>query len=131
MEPTVIVSIVAGVEGVNSWTVENAPKHRQSVLNIDVIICPGYDIAFDVAKMASDYGVTIAPHGCQELQIHLAAAVSHGEFLEYYPAEVDPLRSEAFYPSLRIDDDCFVTVPNRPGIGFDLNVDLLDRYRDE
>ena len=73
--------------------------------------------------------MTIAPHGCQELQLPLAAGVSHGEFLEYYPTEVDPLRSEMFYPKLQPDEDGYVTVPDRPGIGFDLNMDLLNRYR--
>lgn len=126
------VKIATGENGYNSSHFKTLLEHKgASVLNIDATICPGYDVALDVAKMASDYGATIAPHGCQELQIHLAAAVSHGEFLEYYPAEVDPLRSEMFYPLLRIDDDGFVTVPDRPGIGFDLNMDLLDRYRDE
>ena len=100
-----------------------------SVLNVDVTICPGYDVALEVAEMALDRGVTIAPHGCQELQLPLAAGVSHGEFLEYYPTEVDPLRSEMFYPKLQPDEDGYVTVPDRPGIGFDLNMDLLNRYR--
>ena len=86
-------------------------------------------MALKVANMAARSGVTIAPHGCQELQLSLAAAVKHGEFLEYYPTEVDPLRSDMFYPKLVLDSDGFVTVPDRPGIGFELNMDLLNRYR--
>ena len=39
------------------------------------------------------------------------------------------MRSEMFNPLLRPDADGFVTVPDRPGIGFELNMDLLDRYR--
>ena len=67
-----------------------------SILNVDVTICPGYDVAMDVAELAADRGVSIAPHGCQELQLPLAAGISHGEFLEYYPVAVDPLRAEMF-----------------------------------
>jgi L-alanine-DL-glutamate epimerase-like enolase superfamily enzyme len=100
-----------------------------SILNVDATICPGYDIALDVCKMAQDNGVNIAPHGCQELQLPLAAGVANGEFLEYYPVEVDPLRAEMFLPQLNLDKDGFVTVPQSPGIGFDLNMDLLNRYR--
>ena len=100
-----------------------------SILNVDATICPGYDVAKDVADLARERGVTIAPHGCQELQLPLAAGVAHGEFLEYYPQAVDPLRAEMFHPILKPDTDGFVTVPNRPGIGFELNMDLLDRYR--
>lgn len=100
-----------------------------SILNIDATICPGYDIALEVCKLAQDNGVCIAPHGCQELQLPLAAGVTNGEYLEYYPPEVDPLRAEMFLPQLSLDKDGFVTVPQTPGIGFELNMDLLNRYR--
>lgn len=100
-----------------------------SMLNVDATICPGYDVALKVAKLAQKKGLKIAPHGCQELQLPLVAAVSNGELLEYYPPEVDELRKELFYPKLTLDSDGYVTVPNAPGIGFDLNMDLLNRYR--
>jgi L-alanine-DL-glutamate epimerase-like enolase superfamily enzyme len=100
-----------------------------SILNVDATICPGYDVALDVAKMAEERGIKIAPHGCQELQLPLVAGVSNGEFLEYYPPEVDPLRGDLFYPKLKLDSDGFVTVPDSPGIGYELNMDLLSRYR--
>lgn len=100
-----------------------------AILNVDVAICPGYDVGRAVALLAQERGVTIAPHGCQELQLPLVAAMPNGEFLEYYPVEVDPLRSEIFQPQLVPDQDGYVTVPERPGIGFELNMELLGRYR--
>jgi len=100
-----------------------------SMLNVDATICPGYDVALAVAKLAEEKGLKIAPHGCQELQLPLVAAVSNGELLEYYPPEVDELRKELFFPKLKLDSDGYVTVPETPGIGFDLNIDLLNRYR--
>ena len=81
-----------------------------------------------MAELAGQNQVSIAPHGCQELQLPLAAAVPNGEFLEYYPSAVDPLRSEMFHPELVLEDDGFVTVPNRPGVGFDLNTEFLSQY---
>tara|TARA_B100001029_G_scaffold172491_1_gene170301 strand:+ start:2430 stop:3554 length:1125 start_codon:yes stop_codon:yes gene_type:complete len=100
-----------------------------SMLNVDATICPGYDVALKVAKLAQEKGLKIAPHGCQELQLPLVAAVSNGELLEFYPPEVDELRKELFHPKLKIDKDGYVTVPDIPGIGFELNMDLLNRYR--
>ena len=99
------------------------------MLNVDATICPGYDVALKVAKLAQKKGLKIAPHGCQELQLPLVAAVPNGELLEFYPPEVDELRKELFYPKLTIDSDGYVTVPDTPGIGFDLNMDLLNRYK--
>ena len=100
-----------------------------TMLNVDATICPGYDVALAVAKLAQKKGLKIAPHGCQEIQLPLVAAVSNGELLEYYPPEVDELRKELFYPKLKLDNDGYVTVSDAPGIGFDLNMDLLNRYR--
>ena len=105
-------------------------KHEgAAVLNVDVAICPGYDVAWDVSGAALEKGVSIVPHGCQELQLALVAGVENGEMLEYYPPEVDPLRAELFQPLLVLQPDGFVDVPSTPGIGFDLNMDLLKRYR--
>jgi L-alanine-DL-glutamate epimerase-like enolase superfamily enzyme len=124
------VKIATGENGYHLAHFRTLLEHRgASILNVDVTICPGYDVAKDIADLAVEYGVSIAPHGCQELQLPLAAGVPHGEFLEYYPVAVDPLRAEMFQPVLRPDDDGFVTVPDRPGIGFELNMQLLDRYR--
>ncbi len=100
-----------------------------SILNVDATICPGYDIALDIAEMARGKGISIAPHGCQELQLPLVAGVSNGIFLEYYPPEVDPLRGDLFIPRLELDNDGYVSVPDTPGIGFELNMDLLSQYR--
>lgn len=119
--------------GENYYTVadfETLLAHNgASVLNVDVAICPGYDIAKDIALLAEKKGVVIAPHGCQELQLPLVTGLPGGDFLEYYPTEVDPLRGEMFLPKLELDRDGFVHVPDQPGIGFELNMDLLDRYR--
>lgn len=109
---------------------ETLMRHRgAAVLNVDVAICPGYDVAKDVADAALAEGVSIVPHGCQELQLALVAGVENGGMLEYYPPEVDPLRAEMFEPALVLNSDGFVDVPSRPGIGFELNMDLLNRYR--
>ena len=124
------VKIATGENGYHLAHFRTLLDHEgASILNVDATICPGYDVAKDVADLAGERGVTIAPHGCQELQLPLAAGVAHGEFLEYYPVAVDPLRSEMFHPILKPDPDGFVTVLDRPGIGFELNMDLLNHYR--
>lgn len=100
-----------------------------SFLNVDATICPGFDIAHDVAQLALAKDIKIAPHGCQEIQLALVAGVSNGELLEYYPPEVDPLRGDMFTPQLRLEKDGYVAAPAAPGLGFELNMELLNRYR--
>ena len=124
------VKIATGENGYHLAHFKTLLDHKgASILNVDVGIVPGYDVAMDIAGLAAERGVSIAPHGCQELQLPLAASIPHGEFLEIYPVAVDPLRAEMFQPLLKPDDDGFVTVPDRPGIGYELNMDLLNRYR--
>ena len=124
------IKIATGENGYHLAHFETLLDHKGAdILNVDVTICPGYDVAKDVTDLAARHGVSVAPHGCQELQLPLAAAIPHGEFLEYYPCAVDPLRAEMFMPHLAPDSDGYVTVPDRPGIGFELNMDFLKRYQ--
>lgn len=99
------------------------------VFNLDVAILPGYDLAMQVVEEALRAEKLIAPHGAQELQIHVAASRDNGLMLEYYPPAVDPLRGEMFLPSMVLDADGYVTVPSRPGIGFAPNLELLKYHR--
>ena len=124
------VKIATGENGYHLSHFETLLNYEGAdILNVDVAICPGYDIAKDITDLAKEKGVSIAPHGCQELQLPLAAAIPHGEFLEYYPVAVDPIRAEMFLPRMLPDSDGFVTVPDRTGIGFELNMEVVKRYK--
>ena len=124
------VKIATGENGYHLAHFKTLLDHKgASILNVDVAIVPGYDVAMDVANLAAERGVSIAPHGCQELQLPLVASISHGEFLEIYPVAVDPLRAEMFQPLLAPDSDGYVTVQDSPGLGYELNMELLNRYR--
>ena len=92
-------------------------------------VVKGYDVTKDVTDLAAELGVSIAPHGCQELQLPFAAAILHGEFLEIYPVAVDPLGAKMFQPLMKPDEDGYMTASNRPSIGYELNMGLLNRYR--
>lgn len=99
------------------------------VFNIDVAILSGYEPALAVVEESLSHQKLIAPHGAQELQVHIAAARENGLMLEYYPPAVDPLRGEMFLPQMVLEKDGYVTVPDRPGIGFEPNMDVLERHR--
>ena len=99
------------------------------VFNLDVAILPGYEPALKVVEEALKADKSIAPHGAQELQIHIAASRNNGLMLEYYPPAVDPLRGEMFLPQMVLEPDGYVTVPSRPGIGFLPNWELLKHHK--
>ena len=84
-----------------------------------------------VAALAAAHDLRIAPHGAQEVHIHLVAAIPHGLILEYYRETVDPLRGQIFEEKLELDDEGCVIVPDRPGLGITPNYAVLEPHRVE
>jgi D-arabinonate dehydratase len=100
-----------------------------AILNADAQILGGITEFMHVASLAAAYDLRIAPHGAQEIHIHLVAAIPNGLILEFYRETVDPLRGQIFKESLTLDKDGYVTVPHRPGLGVEPNYELLEKYR--
>jgi len=98
------------------------------VLNADAQCVDGVTGWVVASRMAAERGIHVAPHGDQELHVHLAAAVRHSTFVEYYQG-VNALREEMFTERLALNDDGTVSPPNRPGLGFALDEDRLARFR--
>lgn len=101
-------------------------RQGADVFNVDAAILPGFDPVMTIIREARTRGIKIAPHGAQDLHVHLADWI---DMLEFYPAAVDPLRAKLFLPYLGLEKDGTIKVPNRPGLGFEPNKSLLKRYR--
>ena len=102
-----------------------------AILNADAQILGGITEFMNVAALAASHDLRIAPHGAQEVHIHLVAAIPNGLILEFYRETVDPLRGQIFKDPLTLDADGCVRVPDRPGLGVEPNYELLKRYRSE
>jgi L-alanine-DL-glutamate epimerase-like enolase superfamily enzyme len=100
-----------------------------SILNADAQVLGGISEFMQVAALAAAHDLHIAPHGAQEVHIHLVTAIANGLLLEVYRETVDPLRGQIFKEPLRLDREGYVTAPNRPGLGIEPNYELLERYR--
>jgi len=95
----------------------------------------GLTEAMRVCHMAEDRGRLIVPH-CWNSGIgiaasaHLAAAIPHCPFIEYLPAELtdSPLRVELADDGLQMKDGV-LALPDKPGLGVELNRDALEKYR--
>ena len=66
-------------------------QNAAAILNADAIICGGVTEFMKIAYLAQAYDIDIAPHGPQEIHVHLVAALSNGLILEFYRDSVDPL----------------------------------------
>ena len=81
-----------------------------------------------VAALAQAHDLDIAPHGSQDIHIHLVAAITNGLILEYYRDSVDPMHGKIYRHELEIKDGR-VYAPDRPGLGLELNREALAEYR--
>ena len=99
------------------------------ILNLDATIMGGYTEFMKVAAMAQAYDIDIAPHGAQEAHIHLTAAIANALIVEYYPDSTNPMATKLFTNPLLPNDDGTISPPDRPGLGFELNYDMLDKHR--
>lgn len=98
------------------------------ILNPDAEIVGGVTEFMKIATLAQSAGIPIAPHGRQELHVHLACAAPTGIMAEYYRPSVDPLAEvlNPLQPELR---DGRLWAPDRPGHGMQLDERAVERYR--
>jgi D-galactarolactone cycloisomerase len=84
-----------------------------------------------VAWLAEEFGVRFIPHGWNTAvglaaDLHLCSALPHGELVEYRTgsAYIDELTVGGF----TLAADGTLSVPERAGLGIDLDLDALERY---
>ena len=99
-----------------------------AIIQPDCLIMGGVTEFMKVAAMAQAHDLPIAPHGTQDVHIHLVTAIPNGLILEYYSTSTDPLRGEMFKDNLKVEDG-YVRPPDRPGFGIEPNENVLSRYR--
>ncbi|SHO66580.1 L-alanine-DL-glutamate epimerase [Pseudoxanthobacter soli DSM 19599] len=87
-----------------------------------------------VCDMAAERGLTIVPH-CWKTGIsisataHLAFVTDHCAFVEYLPPQlcIERLRRELAHEELVLENGT-IPLPVKPGLGVELDYDVLERY---
>ena len=88
-----------------------------------------------IAESAYQRGLICVPHAwCHMVgvaaELHLAAVLPNMPYFEMPIAFPDsPIISELLVPAIEVGTDGLIEVPNRPGLGFDLNEAVLKQYR--
>jgi L-alanine-DL-glutamate epimerase-like enolase superfamily enzyme len=88
-----------------------------------------------IAEMAYQKGILCVTHSWNHMigvaaAVHVAAVVPNMPYFEYPVAfPPSPLVSDLLVPALVPDAQGWIEVPRRPGLGFQLNGDIVKRYR--
>lgn len=99
-----------------------------SILQPDALIMGGVTEFMKVAALAQAHDLPIAPHGNQDVHVHLVAAIPNGLTVEYYRGSTDPMWGKMFKHTLQVEDG-HVRPPDRPGLGIELDEEALAPYR--
>ena len=100
--------------------------HAVDVLQCDVTRVGGYTEMLRVIALSQAWNKIFAPHGMDHMHMHLVAAAPNGAYLEHlfmFDEVVDNVFLNAPKPVNGV-----MTIPDKPGLGIDLNWDYIRAY---
>lgn len=100
-----------------------------NVLNADAQILGGITEWKKVADMASAYNIPVAPHGDQEIHVHLVSSVANGLIVEYYDTNTNVLRDRMFKNKTLLNSNGTVSPSELPGIGVELDLEAIEEFK--
>jgi L-alanine-DL-glutamate epimerase-like enolase superfamily enzyme len=99
-----------------------------AILQPDAGVLGGVSEWMKVAHAAATFDIPVAPHWHADLHVHLAAAASNCLTVEYFRLEEDIYNFEALLSERLQPRDGSIALPQRPGLGLELDLEAIDRY---
>ena len=100
-----------------------------SFVQPDAVLCGGITEVLKVSAYADMRNIWVAPHGTQQVHIHLNCAIPNATITEFYPPQFNPLVYDAYKHPVTINSDGTVSPPENPGASLDLVPEVLSPYR--
>lgn len=102
------------------------------VIQPDMSRCGGLTEAKKIAAVAADNNILCVPHAFKTgilvaASIHLIAAIPNAPVLEFSVTE-SPLRKGLLSTTFEMKDG-YVSVPQMPGLGIELNQEVIEKYK--
>jgi L-alanine-DL-glutamate epimerase-like enolase superfamily enzyme len=126
--------VAAGEQDTTVWGFrELIERGRVDLVQPDVTRCGGITESLRIGALARENGVETVPHAWKSgiikaASLHVNAVLPDALFQEYCVAET-PINQTLTKERLPLDADGFVAVPTGPGLGIELDEDVLERYR--
>ncbi len=123
-------AIATGEQECTRWGFRDLIEHRAAdILQPDVAVVGGVTEWMKVAALASAYDLPVSSHYFHDVHVHLMAAVPNGLRAEYFLRELDIMVFDEVVQEPLRPEKGYLAVPQRPGLGMDLNEEKLQRYR--
>jgi L-rhamnonate dehydratase len=133
LSEAVETKIAAGEAESTSWSFRQlAEQGSIDVLQPDLSRCGGLTVARRIAHFADDVNVLVCPHAwgsdiLTAATLHFTSFLANETFLEFNTS-ADPVSRELVMSPLEMHDG-YVSVPDGPGLGVELNLDVVERLR--
>ena len=124
--------VAAGEEEATRWGFrELVERGHVDVVQPDVTRCGGLSEALRIARQAERQAVACVPHAWKSgvikaASLHLNAVLETAYFQEYCVAET-PINRLLTRERMPVEDG-WVAVPDKPGLGVELDLEILERY---
>ena len=109
-------------------------KHALDIIQPDVTKVGGISEQRRLAQTAEDFGVRLIPHGWNTAvglatDLQFASAFSGIDLVEYLIGS--PYVDEIIADKWKLDNDGFLSIPDKPGLGIELERDVVIKYTGE
>jgi D-galactarolactone cycloisomerase len=106
-------------------------RHAVDIIQPDATKCGGLTEAWRIGWMAYEHNILMVPHGWNTgiglaADLHLTAALPVARYVEYLTPS--PYLDDILLEPFRVDAEGFLRVPERPGLGIELNPDGMRKY---
>ncbi len=131
---TVDMRITAGEQDSTWWGFrELIDRAHVDLVQPDVTRCGGITETLRIAELAYSRGVATVPHAWKSgiikaASLHCNAVMPDGIWQEYCVADT-PIAKTLTVQRLPIEEDGYVAVPTAPGLGVDIDEDVLESLR--
>jgi galactonate dehydratase len=112
---------------------EICARHLVDYVQPDIVHCGGILEMVQIASLADTFRIQLAPHNPQSevstvASMHVMAAVPNAPILEIGSAQQNPKWKDLFFGGLVTFRDGYAALPDRPGLGLDLDEKVAARF---
>jgi D-galactarolactone cycloisomerase len=103
-----------------------------TILQPDISKCGGITEALKISAMASAYKLPVHCHSSMGINmaatVHFLSAIENAGYFEADCSLSNPLRDELINPPIQVSDDGTISPLQKPGIGIDVDEDMIRHY---
>jgi len=99
------------------------------IIQPDATVLGGITEWIKVAGLAKAFHIPISPHWEQEVHMHLVGAFPNTLWVEFFMKEIGVRVEDKLYKDFVLPKDGMLAIPDKPGLGVELDADAIKRYR--